>query len=182
MLLLAPKSGSTSHRFLIFLTIVATPLSVEYWNYQLSININNAVENYWKPPVVVVLGTFTHRNEALPSPFLRWLTNDLRAIIPQTKSLRLLTQASAAMATASRQAFAGLFDKGNVDAILYRQFSDGTLGAPYMTAFIKVVASTKPFTNTEIDFADIQGTARGSISRGSAPASGEGARAEGPHR
>ncbi len=111
--------------FLALASLLHAQPSNEGFVNELGSALDKAVSNYWKPSVLVVLGTFTWRNDELASPFSRWLEDGIRATIPRTRNLRLLdARAAAAMDPALRNTYAELFASAQVDAILYGRFFD----------------------------------------------------------
>ena len=105
------------------------PLTAATWMDTMSGAIDQAVSNYWKPNIVVALGTFTYGHDNLASPFSGWLDDTLRSVLSRTKSVRLFDEnAAAAMDPAFRQAYEGLFKSAKVDGIIHGDFVEAENG------------------------------------------------------
>jgi hypothetical protein len=114
-------------------TAIAIVLSVagmalapaQSWDAGLPAALDKIVADYWQPNLLTAFGDFTFEDSKLPSPFARYLEEDLASAIPKTKGLRLFNKAAAAaMDPAFRKVYGDFFETNGVDALLYGRYYD----------------------------------------------------------
>lgn len=90
--------------------------------------IDRMVENHHLPSVVVGMGSFTYGDTQLPTPFSRWLEDELRMALTKTSHMKLFDkQVAAAMDPSILQLYKEFFGVERADAIMYGKYSiEGT--------------------------------------------------------
>jgi hypothetical protein len=85
--------------------------------------LERMVENHYLPMVVVGMGSFTYADSQLPSPFSRWLEDELRLALSKTAHLKLFDkQVAAAMDPAILKLYGDFFGADRADSILYGKY------------------------------------------------------------
>jgi len=85
--------------------------------------LEKMVENHYLPTVVVGMGSFTFADSQLPSPFSRWLEDELRLALSRTTHLKLFDkQVAAAMDPAILKLYGDFFGTDRADSILYGKY------------------------------------------------------------
>jgi hypothetical protein len=109
-------------------TAGAAQATAQSWDAGLPAVLDKLVADYWQPNLLTAFGDFTFEDSKLPSPFARYLEEDLASAIPKTKGLRLFNKAAAAaMDPAFRKVYGDFFETNGVDALLYgRYFDEGS--------------------------------------------------------
>jgi hypothetical protein len=118
----------------IALTLLALALapSAQTWDSDLPASLDKLSANAWQPSLLTAFGTFTYADSSLPSPFSRYLEDDLKAALTQSARLRLFNKAVAsAMDPAFREAYGDFFKSNSVDALLSGRYyvEGGTIRA-----------------------------------------------------
>lgn len=84
------------------------------------------LENHYKPSVTVAFGSFTYADTQVPTPFSRWIEDELRLACPRTTRLKLFDkQVGAAVDPSIRAQYEGFFGSDRVDSIMYGTFVQG---------------------------------------------------------
>jgi hypothetical protein len=95
------------------------------WEAVLPASLDKMAENYYQPLVQTVFGTFTFAYSGLPSPFSRWLEEDLATALTKSSRLKLLNRAAAAaMDPAFAKAYGDFFAQAEGGALLYGTYFD----------------------------------------------------------
>jgi hypothetical protein len=71
-------------------------LAAQSWDTSLPSSLDTMAENYYLPVVQTVFGTFTYAYSGIPSPFARWLEDNLGSAIAKSSRLKLLNRSAAA--------------------------------------------------------------------------------------
>jgi hypothetical protein len=75
--------------------------------------------NAWQPSLLTAFGTFTYAETGLPSPFSRYLEDELAGAISRSSRLKLFNRSvAAAMDPAFRAIYGDFFKTNSVDALL----------------------------------------------------------------
>jgi hypothetical protein len=83
----------------------------------------------WQTSLLTAFGTFTYMDSALPSPFSRYLEDDLKSAMTQSSHFRLFNKSvAAAMDPAFRAEYEDFFKSNSVDALLAgRYYIEGSV-------------------------------------------------------
>ena len=88
--------------------------------------LDDLVKDYYQPTVTAAFGTFTYGYSDLPSPFSRWLEDELGTAISKSGKLKLFNRsAAAAMDPSFKSVYGDFFTKTGVDALLAGHFDLG---------------------------------------------------------
>jgi hypothetical protein len=108
----------------IFLAALS-PLASQGWDANLPGTLDKMAENYYQPTVQTVFGNFTYAYSGLPSPFARWLEDDLAAAMTRSTRLRFLnTKAAAAMDPLFAKTYGDFFAAVDGAAFLHGSYFD----------------------------------------------------------
>lgn len=98
-------------------------LSAQSLEAKLPDTLDALAKNYWQPTVTAAFGTFTYSYGDLPSPFSRWLEDELGSAISKSGNLKLFNRsAAAAMDPSFKSVYGDFFTKTGVDALLAGHF------------------------------------------------------------
>ena len=105
----------------------ALSVSAQAWQTSLPTSLDQMAENYYMPVVQTVFGTFTFAYSGLPSPFSRWLEDNLGTAISKTSRLKLINRsAAAAMDPVFAKEYGDFFSMADGGALLHgTYFSEG---------------------------------------------------------
>jgi hypothetical protein len=99
--------------------------SAQSWEVGVPTVLDALAEKAWQPNLQTAFGTFTFAYSDLPSPFSRFLEENLAAAITKSTHLQLFNRyAAAAMDPTFRQIYGEYFKTNGVDALLSGRFFD----------------------------------------------------------
>ncbi|MFZ4388373.1 MAG: DUF4384 domain-containing protein [Chthoniobacterales bacterium] len=122
----------SSRRFaqilLPLVAVLAFRIQAQPLGPNLTAKLDDLIASYWQPNVTAAFGTFTYGYTDLPSPFSRWLEDELASAVSKSGNLRLFNRsAAAAMDQSLKAVYGDFFAKNGVDALLAGRFTiDGS--------------------------------------------------------
>jgi hypothetical protein len=103
----------------VALLAFAIASSAQTWDADLPASLDKLSANAWQPNLLTAFGTFTYADSSLPSPFSRYLEENLATAITKTSRLRLFNKSvAAAMDPAFRSVYEDFFKSNDLDALL----------------------------------------------------------------
>lgn len=94
---------------------------------ELSAFLDSMTADYYKPSMTAALGSFTYADTQLPTPFSRWLEDELRLALAKTAKIRLFDkQVAAAMDPSIRAMYKDFFGAETVDSLIYGKYKSGS--------------------------------------------------------
>lgn len=109
--------------FLLILIVLASVASAQSIP-ELSPLLESMAAGHYKPSLTVGMGSFTYADTGMPTPFARWIEDELRAALTETPHLKLFDkQVAAAMDPSIRAHYEGFFGEGRVDCLLYGSYA-----------------------------------------------------------
>jgi len=98
-------------------------LAAQSWDASLPSSLDTMAENYYLPVVQTVFGTFTFAYSGIPSPFARWLEDNLGAAIAKSSRLKLLNRSAAgAMDPLFAKEYGDFFSMADGAALLHGNY------------------------------------------------------------
>ena len=86
--------------------------------------LESMAAGHYKPSLTVGMGSFTYAETGMPTPFARWIEDELRAALTETPHLKLFDkQIAAAMDPSIRARYEGFFGEGRVDSLMYGSYA-----------------------------------------------------------
>ncbi len=86
--------------------------------------LDRMLENHFRPSVQVATGSFTYADTQLPTPFARWLEDELRLAMAKTTRMKLFDKrVAAAMDPSIRALYGEFFGTDRADSILYGKYA-----------------------------------------------------------
>ncbi len=118
--------------------------------------LDSMTADYYKPTMTTALGSFTYAETQLPTPFSRWLEDELRQALAKATKIKLFDkQVAAAMDPSIRARYKDFFGAETVDSLIYGKYkSDG--GAVYVTISITDLSTGQLVAERPIVFAPSQ--------------------------
>ncbi len=109
---------------IFFVLLSSFTLDAQSIESKLPETLDSLVANYWQPTVTAAFGTFTYSYGDLPSPFSRWLEDELGTAVSKSGKLKLFNRsAAAAMDPNFKTVYGDFFSKTGVDALLAGHFA-----------------------------------------------------------
>jgi len=154
------RSRAAPRRFLAVMTLLcAAALAGAQSNsrsMELSAFLESMTVDYYKPSMTAALGSFTYADTQLPTPFSRWLEDELRQALSKTAKIKLFDkQVAAAMDPSIREKYKDFFGAETVDSLIYGKYkSDG--GSVFVTISITDLSTGQLIAERPVVFAPTQ--------------------------
>jgi len=105
--------------------IAIFPLGAQTWDAALPTTLDKLTANHWQPHLQAAFGTFTYEYSDLPSPFSRWLEENLATAMTKSANLKLFNRAAAAaMDPTFKAIYSDYFKSNGVDGLIYGRYFD----------------------------------------------------------
>lgn len=109
----------------LVLTVACPAVFAQTWDSGLPAVLDKMAEKHWQPSLQTAFGTFTYAYSDLPSPFARWVEEELAMKMPDCSRVRLFNRAAAAaMDPAFSKIYGPVFDMAGGAALLHGNYFD----------------------------------------------------------
>lgn len=118
--------------------------------------LDSMTVDYYKPSMTTALGSFTFADTQLPTPFSRWLEDELRQALAKTAKIKLFDkQVAAAMDPSIRARYKDFFGAETVDSLIYGKYKSED-GDVYVTISITDLSTGQLIAERLVVFAPSQ--------------------------
>ncbi len=120
---------------------------------ELSAFLDGMTADYYKPSMTAALGSFSYADTQLPTPFSRWLEDELRQALAKTARIKLFDkQVAAAMDPSIRAMYKDFFGAEKVDSLIYGKYKNDQ-GSAHVTISITDLSTGQLIAERPVVFA-----------------------------